>query len=91
MKELQGLRGDEVNPFTELSDREFEILRLIASGKSNAEIAELLVIGESTVKTHISNLLGKLHVSDRTQAAVFAWEQGVVRRSADRGRQTGMV
>jgi NarL family two-component system response regulator LiaR len=82
LKELRGLRSDEVNPFTELSEREFEVLRLIASGKSNAEIAEILVIGESTVKTHISNLLGKLHVSDRTQAAVFAWQQGVVRRSS---------
>jgi NarL family two-component system response regulator LiaR len=82
LKELQGLRNDEVNPFTELSEREFEVLRLIAAGKSNAEIAEILVIGESTVKTHISNLLGKLHLSDRTQAAVFAWQQGVVRRSS---------
>jgi NarL family two-component system response regulator LiaR len=85
LKELQGLRSDEVNPFTELSDREFEVLRLIASGKSNAEIAEILVIGESTVKTHISNLLGKLHVSDRTQAAIFAWQQGVVRRKGGQG------
>lgn len=82
LKELQGLRSDEVNPFTELSEREFEVLRLIAAGKSNAEIAEILVIGESTVKTHISNLLGKLHLSDRTQAAVLAWQQGVVRRSS---------
>ena len=82
LKELQGLRNDEVNPFTELSDREFEVLRLIASGKSNAEIAEMLVIGESTVKTHIGNLLRKLHLDDRTQAAVFAWQQGVVRRSS---------
>jgi NarL family two-component system response regulator LiaR len=85
LKELQGLRNDEVNPFTELSEREFEVLRLIAAGKSNAEIAETLVIGESTVKTHISNLLAKLHVSDRTQAAVFAWQQGVVRRKAGQG------
>lgn len=78
--ELQGLRQDEVNPFTELSEREFEVLRLIAAGKSNAEIANTLVIGESTVKTHISNLLKKLHLEDRTQAAVYAWQQGVVRR-----------
>ncbi|KPL72064.1 LuxR family transcriptional regulator [Ornatilinea apprima] len=78
--ELQGLRQDEVNPFTELSEREFEVLRLIAAGKSNAEIANTLVIGESTVKTHISNLLKKLHLEDRTQAAVYAWQQGIVRR-----------
>ena len=80
MQELQGLRKDEVNPFTELSEREFEVLRLIAAGKSNAEIAEALVIGESTVKTHISNLLKKLHLDDRTQAAVYAWQEGIVRR-----------
>ncbi len=78
--ELQGIRKDEVNPFTELSDREFEVLRLIAAGKSNAEIAETLVIGESTVKTHIGNLLKKLHLDDRTQAAVYAWKEGIVQR-----------
>ena len=80
VQELQGLRKDDVNPFTELSEREFEVLRLIAAGKSNAEIAETLVIGESTVKTHISNLLRKLHLEDRTQAAVYAWQEGIVRR-----------
>ena len=80
VRELQGLRRDEVNTFTELSEREFEVLRLIAAGKSNAEIAESLVIGESTVKTHISNILKKLHLDDRTQAAVYAWQAGIVRR-----------
>jgi len=80
IQELQGIRRNEVNPFTELSDREFEVLRLIAAGKSNAEIAETLVIGESTVKTHTANILKKLHLDDRTQAAVYAWEQGIVQR-----------
>lgn len=80
VKELQGIRQEQVNPFTELSEREFDVLRLIAAGKSNAEIAETLVIGESTVKTHIGNLLKKLHLDDRTQAAVYAWQQGIVRR-----------
>src|SRR5512146_141329 len=80
IQELQGLRSDEVNPFTELSDREFEVLRLIAAGKSNTEIAGLLVIGESTVKTHTANILKKLHLDDRTQAAVYAWKQGIVQR-----------
>lgn len=80
MKELQGLRQEEVNPFTELSEREYEVLQLVAAGKSNAEIAETLIIGESTVKTHIGNLLKKLHLDDRTQAAVYAWQKGVVRR-----------
>jgi NarL family two-component system response regulator LiaR len=80
IKELQGIRKDDVNPFTELSEREFDVLRLIAAGKSNAEIAEVLVIGESTVKTHIGNILKKLHLDDRTQAAVYAWQQGIVHR-----------
>ena len=78
--ELQGLRKEAANPFTDLSEREFEVLRLIAAGKSNAEIAGALVIGESTVKTHISSILRKLHLDDRTQAAVYAWQQGIVRR-----------
>ena len=80
VQELQGIRKDEVNPFMELSEREFEVLRLIAAGKSNTEIAETLVVSENTIKTHISNLLKKLHVSDRTQAAVYAWQEGIVRR-----------
>jgi NarL family two-component system response regulator LiaR len=81
IQELQGIRRNELNPFTELSEREFDVLRLIAAGKSNAEIAETLVIGENTVKTHIGNILRKLHLDDRTQAAVYAWQQGIVHRS----------
>src|ERR1043165_3689124 len=80
VQELQGLRQEDINPFTELSEREFEVLRLIAAGKSNAEITASLVIGESTVKTHIGNILRKLHLEDRTQAAVYAWQEGIVRR-----------
>ena len=80
IQELQGIRKNQANAFTELSEREFEVLRLIAAGKSNAEIAAALVIGESTVKTHISNILKKLHLDDRTQVAVYAWQQGLVRR-----------
>jgi NarL family two-component system response regulator LiaR len=86
VQELQGLRREDVNPFTELSEREFEVLRLIAAGKSNAEIAADLVIGESTVKTHIGNILKKLHLDDRTQAAVYAWQEGIVRRGPGRKR-----
>ncbi len=78
--ELQGARRDGVNAFTELSDREMEVLRLIAAGMSNAEIAEKLVLSEKTVKGHVSNILGKLHLEDRTQAAVFAWREGIVRK-----------
>jgi len=86
VQELQGLRREDVNPFTELSEREFDVLRLIAAGKSNAEIAETLVIGESTVKTHIGNILKKLHLDDRTQAAVYAWQEGIVRRGQSNKR-----
>jgi two-component system, NarL family, response regulator LiaR len=57
-----------------------DVLQLIAAGMSNQEIAGKLVIGESTVKTHVGNILGKLHLTDRTQAAVFAWAKGIVRR-----------
>lgn len=73
-------RDLSTNPFTELSDREMEVLRLIAAGSSNAQIAEKLVISEKTVKSHVSNILSKLHLADRTQAAVYAWREGIVRR-----------
>jgi NarL family two-component system response regulator LiaR len=72
--------GDEINPFTELTQREMEVLKLIASGLSNSAIAGQLVISEHTVKGHVSNILSKLHLADRTQAAVYAWQKGVVRR-----------
>ena len=80
--ELQGAKGDQeaLNPFTELTDRELEILKLIATGMTNQEITTHLVISEHTVKGHVSNILSKLHLADRTQAAVFAWREGVVRR-----------
>lgn len=80
VQEVQGARRGTLNPFSELSDREMEILRLIASGISNREIADTLFISEKTVKSHVSNILSKLHLADRTQAAVYAWSQGIVRR-----------
>src|SRR6266536_10798 len=80
VQELRGARRDTPNLFTDLSDRELEVLRLIADGLSNAEIASKLVISEKTVKGHVSNILGKLHMMDRTQAAVYAWQQGLVAR-----------
>jgi NarL family two-component system response regulator LiaR len=61
-----------------LSEREREVLRLIAEGLGNGEIAERLVVSEKTVKSHVRNILSKLHVQDRTQAAVFAWREGLM-------------
>ncbi len=81
VQELHGARQDTPNPFTALSDRELEVLRLIADGLSNADIAASLIISEKTVKSHVSNILSKLHLADRTQAAVYAWREGVVRRN----------
>ena len=62
----------------ELTEREAEVLRLLARGLSNKEIAQALVIGEKTVKTHVSNILSKLNVSSRTQAALYAARIGLV-------------
>lgn len=60
-----------------LTGRELGVLRLVAQGKSNKEIAEQLVITEMTVRTHVSNILGKLHLASRTQAALYALREGI--------------
>lgn len=80
VQELRGTRTDTPNLFTDLSNRELEILRLIANGHSNNEIAGKLMISEKTVKGHVSNILTKLHMLDRTQAAALAWRQGLMQR-----------
>lgn len=64
--------------FDELTKREQEVLLLIADGKNNHEIANNLVISESTVKTHVSNILSKLHLKDRTQIAIYALRHGIL-------------
>jgi len=80
IQEFHGAKHEELNPFTELTDREMQVLKLIATGMTNQAIAQELVISENTVKGHVSNILSKLHLADRTQAAVYAWREGIVRR-----------
>jgi two-component system, NarL family, response regulator LiaR len=65
------------SPQPDLTEREREVLRLIAQGMNNQQIAQTLTISEKTVKTHVSNILGKLHVDDRTQAAIYALKNGL--------------
>ena len=78
VQELKGASQETSTLYQTLSQREREVLRLIAEGLSNAQIAERLVIAERTVKSHINNILSKLHLADRTQVAIFAWRSGMM-------------
>lgn len=78
VQELEGASQHAMASFAHLSEREREVLHLIAEGLSNAAIAARLVLSEKTVKSHVRNILGKLHLADRTQAAIFAWRQGLM-------------
>ena len=71
-------QGHTHDPAADLTPREVEVLHLIAQGHTNAEIAAKLFITERKVKAHVSNLLSKLHLSDRTQAAIYAWREGLM-------------
>ena len=78
VQELEGAAQHDLASFAHLSEREREVLHLIAEGLGNADIAARLVLSEKTVKSHVRNILGKLHLADRTQAAVYAWRQGLM-------------
>jgi len=80
IQELHGRKATENTVGVDLTKREMEILKMLAQGMSNSEIAEKFVISKHTVKGHVSNILSKLHLADRTQAAVYAWQRGVVSR-----------
>jgi DNA-binding NarL/FixJ family response regulator len=74
---MTSLRAARENPISELTSRELEVLRLVGAGKANKEIATELVISERTARTHVSHILGKLGLSSRTQAALWAVREGL--------------
>jgi NarL family two-component system response regulator LiaR len=80
IKQVRMGKPEKSSSFTELTDREVEVLTLIARGQTNQKISEELVISVGTVKGHVSNILSKLQLADRTQAAVYAWQEGIVQR-----------
>jgi DNA-binding NarL/FixJ family response regulator len=69
--------------FDELTDRELDVMRLVAKGMTNAEIADALFLGEATVKTHVGRILSKLDLRDRVQVVVVAYESGLVTPGGD--------
>jgi two-component system, NarL family, response regulator LiaR len=78
-KMMRRLRPQERKPHDELTERELDVLKCIGEGMTNQQISEELFIGVKTVKTHVSNILGKLGLSDRTQAAVYANRNGLIK------------
>ncbi|MBA2678470.1 MAG: response regulator transcription factor [Ktedonobacteraceae bacterium] len=75
---LRELQQQEGSPLKDLTPREKEVLSWIARGRSNSEIASQLTISEPTVRMHIANILSKLHLADRTQAAIYALQQKMI-------------
>ena len=81
LTQFSSKNNEEKKPLEDLTKRELEVLKEIASGKSNKEIAASLFITEKTVKTHVSSILAKLELADRTQAALYAVRNGVIKNS----------
>jgi len=79
LKVIRELNQTNDKPLTEdpLTNREVDVLKQVARGLSNEEIAEVLVVSERTVRSHVSNILGKLHLANRTQAALYALREGI--------------
>ena len=75
---VQGVAQTGDDALADLSERELEVLRLVARGLSNKEIAETLTVAEGTVKSHVSNILSKLHLAHRTQAALYALKRKLI-------------
>jgi len=78
MQEFADRPAEPNSIHSNMTERELEVLGLIARGMSNREIAQSLIISEKTVKAHVGNILSKLHLKDRTQAAIYAHENGLV-------------
>jgi NarL family two-component system response regulator LiaR len=78
LQELSRPPAPEQQPTSEpLTEREVDVLRLVARGMGNQQIADQLIISEATVRTHVSNILSKLHLASRTQAALYALQKGL--------------
>lgn len=80
LRNLRGENADGEALYADLTERELDVLKLIANGLTNSQIAGKLFISENTVKGHVSNILSKPHLADRTQVAAYAWQKGIVRR-----------
>lgn len=80
MREWQSEDSQSSAYYNQLTNREQEVVQLIAQGLSNQQIADQMFISEKTVKSHVNNVLRKLHLRDRTQTAIFAWREGIVKK-----------